>query len=79
VRMSPKLSDDQLDALARAVARQKAAEAALEQSTTADTVREAAAAKFQLRAMRDAALPSILAEIAELRRLLRIYAPEHVP
>jgi hypothetical protein len=73
------LTDADLDALTRAVARQQAAEAALEQGMTAETLREAAAAKSQLRAMNDAILPGLLAEIAELRRLLRIYAPEQIP
>jgi hypothetical protein len=73
------LTDVELDALSRAVARQRAAEAALEEGYTPRRLAEAAQAKAQAEAMSAALLPSLLAEIAELRRLVRLHAPEQMP
>jgi hypothetical protein len=73
------LTDVELEALSRAVARQRAAEAALEEGYTPRRLAEAAQAKAQAEAMSAALLPSLLSEIAELRRLVRLHAPESLP
>lgn len=73
------LSDADLDALSQAVEQQKAAEAELGKGSTPRRLAEASYARARVEAMNAALLPSILAEIRELRRLIRIYAPEQIP
>lgn len=73
------LTDADLATLRHALERRKAAELALEQGLTCKRLYEAHEARREAERVNAALLPGMLAEIAELRRLIRIYAPEQVP
>jgi hypothetical protein len=73
------VTDGDLAALSEALAGLKAAEDAFDRSVTLERVHEVINARREMERVNLAVLPGVLAEIKELRRLVRLHALEHVP